>query len=110
MKLLYVFFYLKMAGPPSAQPKRFRLQKHHGIVIRSLRAIPFEKVVVGVSDAPKKMLRGGLGMVPILLRGGLQKRQISLRGGIATGPLYYGRVVNFFHPPKFYRITPSIFM
>ncbi len=44
-----------------------------------VRAIPFEKLVGGVSDAPKRMLRGGLGMVPISLRDALQIRPISLR-------------------------------
>ena len=51
------------------------------IIEMVLRAIPFEKVVGGVSDAPKKkMPPGGLGMVPKPLRGGLQKCPISLRG------------------------------
>ncbi len=61
-----------------------------------VRAIPFEKVVEGVSDAPKKkMPRGGMGIGPISLRGGLPKCPKSLRGGITTGPLYYCGVVSF---------------
>ena len=48
-----------------------------------LRAIPFEKVVEGVSDAPKKMPRGGLGIVPISLRGGLDGFLGYQKGGCA---------------------------
>ncbi len=40
LKLLDVFFYLKMAGTPSPHPKGFGLKKHCEIVIRSLRWWP----------------------------------------------------------------------
>ncbi len=50
-----------------------------------LRAIPFEKVVEGVSDAPKKMPQGGLGIVPISLRGGLDDFLGYQKGGVPRG-------------------------
>ncbi len=79
-------------------------------VVTTLRAIQFEKVVGGCLMRRKKMPWGGLRMVPISLQGDLQKRPMSLRSGITTGSLYYCGVVNFFHPPKFYRIPPPFFV
>ena len=42
LKLLYMFFYLKIAVPSSPHPKRFRLKKHCEIVIRPLTILSDE--------------------------------------------------------------------
>ena len=79
--------------------------------LNELKAIPFEKVVGGVT-CQKKNAAGWSGNNSDITAGWSVKMSNITAGctGITTGPLYYCGVVTFFHPPKFYWITPSIFM
>ncbi len=72
-----------------------------------IRAIPFEKLVVGVSGAPKKNAAGWSQNGSDITAGWSAKTSDITAGWCQTGPPHYCGVVNFFRPSPFYRGTPQ---